>query len=104
MLFGNWEIGEDSIEWSGSSMQQFVIPRENLADIRYTPTGTRFYEWIMAAMEEDWLTQNDLYDLNYAFVYAAGKYDIFLDYVILDATLEEQFEQLEMEDDDEDPD
>jgi hypothetical protein len=52
----------------------------------------------MLATDEDWLAQDDLYDLNYAFVYAIARFNLDFDYEIFDATLETQFEQFDLED------
>ena len=100
MIFGNWKVGNEGIEWNGSGFSRFAIPKDNLTRITETKNNSpRLYEWIMLATAQDWLTQNDLYDLNYAFVYAVAKFDHDFDYEIFDATLEEQFDQFDMEDD-----
>ena len=54
-----------------------------------------FYNWILLATEEEWLTQDDLYDLNFAFVYAAALWGHEFSYETFDATLEEQYDQFE---------
>lgn len=99
MQFGNWQVTENSIEWNGGGLSRFVIPiaemnatRQNNAD------NLVFYEWVLRATDQDWLTQNDLFDLNYAFVYAIAKSGLEFNYEIFDATLEEQFDQFDMED------
>lgn len=99
MLFGNWKITEDSITWNGDGSQQFVIPAAhlNITIADFTSNAT-FYETILLATNEDWLTQNDLYDLNYAFVYAIAKFGHDFNYDIFDATLAQQYEQFERED------
>src|SRR5829696_2211336 len=102
MLFGNWKVTDDSISWNGNQFQRFVIPANKLNDTRNTGEEV-FYEWILLATDEDWLTQNDLYDLNYAFVYAIAKLGLDFNYDIFDNTLAEQYEQFE-EEDAEDPD
>lgn len=100
MKFGNWQVTADGIKWIGNGFNQFSIPKETMTDIRRGDDGgPDHYEWILAATDESWLTQNDLYDLNYAFVYAAALSGVAFDYETFDATLEQQFEQLEEEDD-----
>jgi len=101
MQFGNWEIGDQSIGWNGPGLQRFVIPADEINEVQTTRNGERFYRWILLATAEDWLTQNDLYDLNYAFVYAIAKWDMSFDYVLFDSTLAEQYEQFDREDEDE---
>ena len=100
MQFGNWFITGDSIEWKGHAWQRFVIPKDSLTAIRYDKKGQFFYDWILKATGEDWLTEDDLYDLNFAFVYAAGKWGLEFNYQTFDATLEEQYEQFDEEDED----
>jgi len=97
MLFGNWLVTDDSIMWNGTSLERFVIPGERLTTTKQIEDVV-FYEWILLATDEDWLTQNDLYDLNYAFVYAAAKFNVEFNYEIFDATLADQYEQFELED------
>ncbi len=50
------------------------------------------------ATNEGWLTQNDLYDLSFAFVYAVAQFKLDFNYEIFDATLADQFEQFDEED------
>ena len=102
MNFGNWLVTDDSIEWKGSAWQRFEIPKDSLISIRYDKRGSFFYDWILRATDEDWLTQDDLYDLNFAFVYAAAKWNLEFSYTVFDATLEEQYEQFDEEEDEED--
>ena len=45
------------------------------------------------------MTENDLYDLNFAFVYAVAKFRLDFNYDFFDATLAYQFEIFESEDD-----
>lgn len=99
MQFGNWMITEDSIEWRGEELQRFVIPKDSLTELRYDKKGRFFYNWILLATEEEWPDQDDLYDLNFAFVYAAAKWAQEFSYETFDATLEEQYEQFDEEED-----
>jgi hypothetical protein len=100
MVFANWKVTQDSIAWNGTGLQRFVIPIQGLTSTTKGDDDQLFYEWILLATEEDWLTQNDLYDLNYAFVYAIAKFGLEFNYEIFDATLEEQFDRFDEEDDD----
>ena len=103
MEIGNWKIKDESITWIGPGLQRFVIPMKELTKTVTAWDGTtKYYEWILLATDEDWLTQDDLYDLNYAFVFAAAKYAFPFHYSIFDETLAEQYERLDGEDD-EDP-
>ncbi|MDB5193295.1 MAG: hypothetical protein JWQ96_2858 [Segetibacter sp.] len=102
MLFGNWIVTENSISWKGSTQQRFEIPVTELTVKRRYNADVVFYEAILLATSQEWLTQNDLYDLNYAFIYAVAKFNLEFDYEIFDATLAQQYEQFEEEEDDED--
>ena len=98
MYFGNWVVTDSTIEWKGSQLERFVIPIKELNATRQIDSETTYYDWILVATDKDWLTQNDLYDLNYAFVYGIARAGLPFDYDIFDATLEEQFDQFDMED------
>jgi hypothetical protein len=100
MQFGNWLVTQTSIEWNGGGLSRFVIPLAELNKIteKSNPDDAVFYEWILLATAEDWLTQNDLFDLNYAFVFGIAKAGLDFNYEIFDATLEEQFDQFDLED------
>ena len=99
MQFGDWNVTENSIEWNGKGRQRFVIPANELNNTRPGNAYIAvFYKWILLATDEEWLTQNDLYDLNYAYVFAAGKLGLDFNYDIFDATLAYQYELFEAED------
>jgi hypothetical protein len=97
MKFGNWNVTENNVEWAGKN-GRFVIPAEELIKTKEFEEVGVLYEWILTATQQHWLTQNDLYDLNYAFVYAAAKWNVALDYEIFDATLADQYDQFDAED------
>lgn len=101
MQFGIWKINDDTIECTGEEDNRFSIPKEELTAISYAKEGQFFYNWILLATKEDWLSQDDLYDLNFAFVYAAAKWGLDFSYEIFDVTLEEQYEQFEEDDEEE---
>lgn len=102
MKFGNWKITGNSIEWAGENGQSFVIDQETMLDhIQQDEISEPLYKWIVLATIEDWLGEDDLYDLNFAFTYAAGKQDKNFDYEVLDRTLDYQFTMLDDEEDEE---
>jgi hypothetical protein len=100
MVFGNWKVTADGIAWNSNGFNHFLIPKASLNATRMTAEGV-LYEWILLATDEDWLTQNDLYDLNFAFVYAMAKFNMGFNYDIFDDTLEVQYEQFDDEEDEE---
>ena len=98
MRIGNWRITEDAIQWAGKGLQRFVIDKEVLLDItKVAPTYEDMYKCILLATEEDWLTADDLYDLNFAFVFAAGKWQEEMDYETFDRTVAYEFDLLDEE-------
>ena len=101
MKIGNWLVTAAGIEWKGAGLNRFMIDQETLTEVVETEDDdTNVYKWILLATEEDWLTEDDLYDLNFAFVYAVAKSGADFDYEIFDESLSYQYDQLE--DDDED--
>jgi hypothetical protein len=99
MYFSNWLVTENSIEWNGDDNNTLVIPSNKLTELRKTRLDAPpLYEAVLAATDQDWLSQNDLYDLNYAFVFAIAKFNLEFDYQIFDDTLAEQFDLLDEED------
>ncbi|MBC7904004.1 MAG: hypothetical protein H7Y27_11300 [Gemmatimonadaceae bacterium] len=103
MKFGNWEVNNGKLEWTGSGHNRFAVKKEELLDtIAPDDDEEEMYKWILLAMEEEWLTDNDLYDMNFAFVFAAGQSGAEFDYEMFDNTMEYQFEVLNSEEEDED--
>ena len=105
MTFGNWEVTEDGIEWTGATSQKFVINKDTLTEIIKQPADPHpKYKWIISATEEDWLSEDDLYDLNFAFVYAVANFGADFDYQVFDDTLTFQYLELDEEEEEEDDD
>ncbi|MDB5203718.1 MAG: hypothetical protein JWQ27_3127 [Ferruginibacter sp.] len=106
MKFNNWKLTDSTIEWAGGKPSAFSIPTAQLLDTeKVADNDGPLYKWILLATAEDWLDDDELYDLNFAFVYAAGAAGLKIDYQVFDATLDYQFEILddgEDEDDDDD--
>ena len=98
MKFGNWRITENTIEWSGEGLHRFVIEIQKLTETTTVkPLNDNLYKWIVLALNEEWLTDDDLYDLNFAFVFAAGTSGQPFDYQVFDRTLEYQYNMLDDE-------
>jgi hypothetical protein len=100
MKFGNWNITDKTIEWTGDKFNRFVIDKQSLFDtITVEGEDASMYKWIVMATEEQWLSEDDLYDLNFAFVFAAGTSPIAAEtkfsYEIFDNTLDYQFSTLD---------
>ena len=99
MQIGNWKITEQTIEWTGGNGTPFVIEKQALLDIEYPrdAPGTALYKWIMRATDTEWVAADDLYDLNFAFIFAAGYWRQNLDYSVFDNTAAYQFALLDEE-------
>ena len=105
MKIGNWEVNDSNIEWKGSGRNKFVIEKKSLTErIETDDDNLSLYKWIVLATDEEWLTEDDLYDLNFAFVYAAAEAKAGFDYQVFDETLSYQYSQLEEDDDEDDED
>lgn len=100
MKFGNWELSEDLITWKGGGQEDFSVSRETLLEKQQVADCEGdLYKWILEATSKDWILEDDLYDLNFAFVYAAGNLPEF-DYEVFDRTVEYQYEILDVDDED----
>jgi len=99
MEFGNWRITRTAIEWAANQgFQRFVVDTKSLLEtITLQDDSDNLYKWIVLATEEDWLTTDDLYDFNFAFVYVAGTLQLPLDYALFDRTVAYQYDLLDDE-------
>ncbi len=98
MQFGNWNITESGIVYNGGSSASFEVPINELA--RTTEEGDQpaMYHWVLQVTDHPGLEHDDVYDFNYAFVYATAKFGIAFDYGIFDETLAEQYDRFGFED------
>lgn len=103
MKFGNWNITGNSIEWAGIDGNSFTVNKATLLETEFGADNTKMYSWLVQATDEEWLTEDALYDLNFAFVFAAGATPDKFDYEVMDNTLDYQYEMRE-EDEEEDYD
>ncbi len=101
MKFGNWNITGTSIEWTGDDGNKFEIEKPLLLEITTVADGVEgLYKWLVLATDQEWLNEEDLYDLNYAFMFAAGAYPENFNYERFDNTMEYQFEMFDGEEED----
>ncbi|MBC8033932.1 MAG: hypothetical protein H7Y03_07285 [Chitinophagaceae bacterium] len=99
MKFGNWNVTDKGIEWAGDPSNELFIDRENLLEtVASEEDDAELYACILEATEEEWLNEDDLYDLNFAFVFAAGQEGMEFNYVTFDRTLDYQFNSLDEDD------
>lgn len=97
MKFGNWNITDTNIEWAGKDGNSFAVNKATLLETENGADNVQMYSWLVQATDEEWLTEDALYDLNFAFVFLAGATPEKFDYEILDNTLDYQFEMREEE-------
>ena len=98
--FGSWQVSDKGIEWVDATTQnKFSIPVKEIAAIHEEEGEEPMYKWLVAPLDEEWISVEDLYDLNYAFVYACGKLNVDFSYDIFETTLDYQFDSMDMDDD-----
>lgn len=68
---GNWLIDYDGINWEGVPSTNYFISKKTLTQSR----GNE-YDWLLHMSEKPWLTKEDIYALNTAFIYAMEAYGI----------------------------
>lgn len=98
MQFGNWIVNENGIKYTGEASHSFAVPKAELALISEPSAGKPpMYDWVLRATDEEWLSHDDLFDFNYAFVFAAAKFGTAFDYSIFDDTLAEQYDLFDLD-------
>ena len=98
MNIGNWKITETGIAWNGDSVNRFTVEAGQLSETVTIELGMdEMYKWILLATEEDWLSHDDLYDFNHAFIYATASTGQSFNYETFDRTLTYQYELLDEE-------
>ncbi len=107
MKFGNWNITAAGIEWGGKGPGSgtFKVDKATMLEtVMVEEAETPLYKWIVMATGEAWLTEDDLYDFNFAYAFAAGATPDKFSYEIFDNSLEYQFNTLEADEDEDDED
>jgi len=91
---GNWTITEGGIKWSSKEEIKYFIDKERITE-RVQGTKADMYDWLIHMVEKPWLTREDIYALNTAFVFALEYFDIgFLEDISFVETFEIQNEDL----------
>lgn len=68
---GNWLIDQDGINWDGTPSLKYSISKSTLTDSR-----GKAYDWLLHMPEKTWLTREDVYAFNTAFIFAMEAYGI----------------------------
>ena len=98
--FGSWQVSDKGINWNDpKGTNKFTVPVADLAAIQTEEGEEPMYKCLVTPLDEEWISVEDLYDLNYAFVYACGKLNVDFSYDILETTLDYQFDSMDMDDD-----
>lgn len=99
-VFGNWQVSDKGIEWNdGDGKNKFSVPVNELVAVQKEDGEEPMYKWLVTPLDVDYIDVEDLYDLNYAFVYACGKLNVDFSYDILETTLDYQFDSMDPDDD-----
>jgi hypothetical protein len=101
MQFGNWNFTDQGLTYNGGDTISLTIPTDQLTRLTQEGEKPAMYQWVLQVSEHPGLDHDDIYDFNYAFVYAIAKAGLDFDYGIFDETLAEQFELFGFEDDEE---
>ena len=76
LTIGNWLITYKGIEWKGNSGRPLLIEKETLLDIREADEKGDMYDWLLHITEKNWLSENDIYALNTAYIFALEYFEI----------------------------
>lgn len=68
---GNWLIDQDGIKWDGVPKHTYEISKDRITEER-----DDMFDWLIHMPQKTWLTREDIYALNTAFIYAIEKFDI----------------------------
>lgn len=101
MQFGNWTLTDEGLSYQGGGTASFSVPRTELTQTTDEGDKPSMYRWVLQVTEHPGLDHDDIYDFNYAFVYAMARFGLDFDYGVFDDTLAEQFEMFGFDDDDE---
>jgi len=70
---GNWLINKEGIIWDGPTNIDYKILKNRILESRED-----MYDWLTHMPEKSWLTREDIYALNTAFIYAIEVFNISL--------------------------
>lgn len=68
---GNWLIDQDGIKWDGVPKHTYEIAKGRITEER-----DNMFDWLVHMSEKTWLTREDIYALNTAFIYAIEEFGI----------------------------
>jgi len=69
MKIGNWLITPNAIVWNGIPNMDYEIERSRLLELGLGERD-QMYDWLIHLTEKSWITNQDIYTLNTAFIYA----------------------------------
>lgn len=74
---GNWLITDESIDWKGQPDNDYYIQIDRLLELDFG--DDKIFHWLTHMAEKTWLTREDIYALNTAFIYAIEYFKIKYD-------------------------
>lgn len=78
LKIGNWLINNDGIKWDGSGGGIVTLERDSITEFGSAERGN-VYDWLIHVPEKTWMTPEDTYALNAAFIYAVGVFNLNFD-------------------------
>ena len=65
LKIGNWLVYQDGIKWDGENETDYFIPRNQILKAH-----ENMYDWLVHLAGKTWLTKEDVYSFNTAFIYS----------------------------------
>lgn len=88
---GKWLITEEGIEWTGGN--EYFIDKDRILEAG-PQNRQKMYDWLVHMTEKSWLSVEDIYALNTAFIYAIEYFNLSFDKLSFVETLKLQEQQL----------
>lgn len=88
---GNWQVISDGIEFTGDN--EYFIPKESLLE-RGSGERKNMYDFLVHLPTKSWLSVEDIYTLNTAYIYAINYFRLDLNKLSFVETMILQQKQL----------
>lgn len=96
MKIGNWEITENGILCTKEESGNYVIPKDEL-NLLTNDEESPNYLWLVHLTAKSWITIDDIFALNSAFLIAAKEYNLEIDTSILIDTIFNQNQMMNVD-------